>query len=369
MQLKEMENMKNTEYFVEEFNLEEEHYPHIVQVTNDAFSGHHYEGVGALFFDIESINMFFGSPFLSKCIFVRAVHKETGEWIGFCAAIPRMLSVKTAHREYKTYLIGFYTIKQKYQKMGISRALGRLIIKIGIEKGLDGYIAFFEEGEHGIDAANSVSRKTKQPLDSFLNVDNLLLRVLNVSKFSRIVNLKFHEKMGLKLLESVKNRENASIRQYSESDFPQIKELLGDFPKNNIISLIRDPIDFKWFIENKRVTTVVHLNQQAKVDGFIAMFKFHITGFGNIEAIGCIDTIHTYNLNEDDARDLANFLCLTAKELGIVAIQTPKFPYFDVTPFKKSGFIEFPHGTNASFFNFTEIQIPNDVESCYLELR
>ena len=35
------EQTKNTEYIVEEFKLEEEHYPHIVQITNDAFSGHH----------------------------------------------------------------------------------------------------------------------------------------------------------------------------------------------------------------------------------------------------------------------------------------------------------------------------------------
>jgi len=216
-----------------------------VQITNDAFSGHQFERVGLFFFDIESINMFFGSPLLSKCIFVRAIHKETSEWIGFVAAIPIMLKVKGTSIEYKAYLIDFYTIKQKYQKSGISRALGKLIIKIGIEKGLDGYIAFFEESEHGIDAAKSVSRKTKQPLDSFLKVDNFILRVLNVNKFSRIVKLKFYEKIGLKFLGSVKNWGNANIRKYVESDFPQIKELLEDFPKNNIISLIRDPIDFK----------------------------------------------------------------------------------------------------------------------------
>jgi len=99
------------------------------------------------------------------------------------------------------------------------------------------------------------------------------------------------------------------------------------------------------------------------------MFKFHLSGFGNIEAIGCIDTIHTYNLNKYDYRDLVEFFCFIAKEQGIVAVQTPKFPYFDVKPFKKSKFIEYSHGTNVCFFNFKEIQIPKDVESCYLELR
>ncbi|MCK5158912.1 MAG: hypothetical protein KAR08_07135, partial [Candidatus Heimdallarchaeota archaeon] len=106
-----------------------------------------------------------------------------------------------------------------------------------------------------------------------------------------------------------------------------------------------------------------------KINGYILAWEFVLAGFGNQVPFGWLDTVHAYNLSGSEVKDLANFMSEEAIKLGWKGLQTPYIPYFDAKPFIKANFIFFGKKVGIDLFNWSNIPIPEKIDSMFFYWR
>ncbi len=355
------------EYLIErfDFNLDDIH--EYLEIVRNAFFHHKLDEGGTILFDKQTFGIMFGSPFQRRDLFVKAVHKETGQIVGFVGAIPRHLSYKG--KEYKFGVPAWLSVHYEHQRKGLSRAMGLKILEYGASQGYDGAFVEFDLDDHGIDSWNSIFRGKNYELHDLLKMKKFIVRVFDVERLSSAMKLAKIEKFALKLLQKVPEVNNPRIRLGTPEDHERIFELLDDHKERNELSVIRNKDDFLWYLSQPGVITVVHEDISGIVDGFIIAWKFQLAGFGNVVDFGWMDGVHTNRLSLKDATDLCKFFSKTAKDLGWAGIQSPYIPYFNSKPFKRAKFIFYPKTMLISLLRYRPLPIPKEVKSFYFDWR
>ncbi len=358
-------------YIIEQFTLIDNDFESLANLLTDAFL--HDEAAekdgGTIIFDAETFRRFFGSPFMPKDLFVRAIFKPTNEVVGFIGCIPR--PVKIGEKIIKFVVPSFAAVHSKHQRKGVSIKMGLELRRFLVEKGYEAGFAMFEPEQKGKDLGHSVIRHSDDifPMQRIMTIRKFIIRIFDVKKVATVIRLKWYEKAGIKLFEKIQKVNNPNIRKFKPSDAEQLYELLDDHLKNNQMSVMRDRDDFIWYLQQPGVNCVVHENSDGQVDGFIVAWKFNFAGYGNIIPFGWLDSVHTYRLSVKDATDLCKYLVLTARELGWYGFQSPYIPYFDPKPFKKSKFLFFPKILTIDVFRRSDIQFPKKINSFYFDWR
>jgi hypothetical protein len=206
-------------------------------------------------------------------------------------------------------------------------------------------------------------------LKEILEIKQFVVRSWEVDRLAKIIDLKPIERIGMKLLEKISKVNNPRVRIARVEDHEQIFQMMNDFVKRNELSVVREHDDFHWFLQQPGVLTIVHENEDHKVDGFILAWKMNLAGYGHMEPYGWLDAVHIYNLNLKEATDLCKFFCVAAKDAGWSGIQTPFIPYFDPRPFKKAKFIFYPKTVVVHLFQLKPLDLPEKVKSFYFDWR
>ncbi|TFH30131.1 MAG: hypothetical protein E4G98_02635 [Promethearchaeota archaeon] len=361
--------MTENEYRIEQFTLTPDEFPALAKLITESFLNEELteqEG-GTILFDEQTFNIIFGSPIISRDFFVRAIYVPTNEIVGFLGAIPRKVNMKGKILNY--VIPALAAVHYKHRRHGLALKMGIKLREIGIEKDVDGGFSLHEPEQHGIDTSKAVARDTNLPIEEFALIRQFVVRSLDTPKVASVIKLKWYEKLAFRLLQSVPKNKNPRIRKYDPNDGEQMFTMMQDHIDRNEVSLVRDKEDFFWYLQQPGVNCVVHEDENGTVQGFILAWRMKLAGFGNAVPFGWLDLVHTHRLTINEAKDLANYLCITSKELGWAGLQTPFIPYFDSAPFKKAKFIFYPKKISIDIFNLKKLDLPKNVKSFYFDWR
>lgn len=355
------------DYTIEQFTLEASGYAELARLIQTAFVSSATEQGGTIAFTESTFRLVFGSPAMPKDLFVRAIHRPSGEMVGFLGGIPR--SVSCGGRLYRLGVPAWAAVRHDHQRQALAQRMGMKLLSIAREQGLDGAFAFLEPEAHGIDMARSVARQAGFRMREISRIQRFLIRVFDVAAAERVVRLRWFERLGLRILESTPAPRRSRVRRSGPDDAKRMHELLADHVGRNQLAAVRDAEDFAWYLANPDVLAVVHEDERGSIDGYVVAWKMQLAGFGQSLPFGWLDLVHTHRLSWRDAVDLVRLLCCEAKAAGWVGLQTPFIPYFDPRPFFRARFVAYPKELVVSLLDFGEVDIPDHVESFYLDWR
>ncbi|MHA1522175.1 MAG: hypothetical protein ACTSVZ_12825 [Promethearchaeota archaeon] len=360
---------KKSEYKIEQFSITPDEFPALAKLIAESFLNEELteEMGGTILFDEQTFNIIFGSPIISRDFFVRAIHVPSNEVVGFLGAIPRLVNMKGNLLNY--VVPAWAAVHYKHRRKGLALKMGIKLREIGIEKDVDGGFSIHEPEQHGIDTSKAVARDTDMPIEEFAFIRQFIVRSLDTPRVVSVVKLKWYEKIAFRLLQSVPKNRNPRIRRYDPKDGEQMFAMMQDHIDRNEVSLVRDKEDFLWYLRQPGVNCVVYENDKGEIKGFILAWRMKLAGFGNAVPFGWLDLIHTHRLTQSEAKDLANYICITSKELGWAGLQTPFIPYFDPAPLKKAKFIFYPKKMSIDIFNLKNLDLPKNVSSFYFDWR
>lgn len=359
----------NSDYIIERFTLDDPYGKDIIELISSSFirdETAQKEGASVIFTE-QTFNIMYGSPSANRELFVRAIHKPTNEMVGFLGSIPRNLSIEGTI--YKFAVPSWLCVHWQHQRKGLANAMGKKMLESAILMGYDGGFAVHEPEQHGMDTSYSVVRDTGIKVQRLITMKEFIIRVFDIEATASVVKLKWYEKLFFKTKTKIKPVNNPKVRLFKPTDSEQIYKLIQDLVKRNQIAIVQTFEDIDWMLNHPIVSCVVHENQEGIVDGFIVAWEFLLAGFGIKIPFGWLDTVHTYKMNESDVEDLANFLNKTGVDRGWKGMQTPYIPYFEAKPFKKANFFYFPKKMHLDLFNFTDVPIPDKIDSFYFDWR
>lgn len=355
------------EYVIEQFSLDASDYGALARLIETAFVDDATEAGGTIAFTESTFSLMFGSPAMPGDLFVRAVHRPSGDVVGFLGGIPRDVSCQG--RVYRLGVPAWAAVHHAHQRRQLSQRMGSRLLELARDRGFDGGFAFFEPEAHGIDMARSVAREAGLSMRELARIRRFLIRVFDVDRAGGVVKLRWFERLGLKLLAGTPRPRSPRVRRFRPEDAERLFELCADHVEHNQLAVVRDHDDFLYYLGHPDVLAVVHEDADGTVDGFMAAWKMQLAGFGRSVPFGWLDLVHTYRLPRREARDLARRLCTEAKAAGWAGLQMPFIPYFDPRPFIRARFAYFPKELIVSLFDFTGMALPERVDSFYFDWR
>jgi len=364
-----LKNTDHEEYVIEQFTIEKEKFGEFSKLITQVFINDEnalVEGASIAFSE-ETFNIMYGAPSIDKDLFVRAIHKPTGQFVGFLGSIPRNLSIMG--KVYKFAIPSWLCVHSQHQKKGLAKSMGKKLFEIGLANDYDGGFSLHEPEQHGIDVSTSVSRENKIPFQRVVTLTKFVIKAFDVEKVATVVKLRWYEKLVFKLYQKIKIINSDQIRQYQEKDIPEMFKIIQEQVKRNQLAIVPELEDLKWMLKNPNVNCVVHEDNEGKTKGFMLAWGFYLAGFRNKIPFGWLDMIHIHRLNNEEASNLANYLSQTSRERGWYGLQTPYIPYFDMKPLKKAKFFFFSKKINLDLFNLKNVPIPEEIESFYFDWR
>jgi hypothetical protein len=358
---------EDAEFRIEQFVLTPETLKEILEVIRLAYIDNSPEQGGTIAFDAEVFNMMFGSPYMPKDYFVRAIHKPTGKMVGFIGGLPRDLYC--AGKVYRTGVPGMLAVLPEFRRHHLAFRMSLEMVQLGVRLDYDGGFALYEPEEHGIDTGKAVSKATGLEFHEIFEIRRFLIRIFNVSAVSKVIKLKWFERWGLRLLQSIPAPSTNRIRLYTSADGDQIFPLFEDYKTKNNGAFIRDKADVLWYLSQPNVLCVVHEDVHHKIDGFLVAWKFILAGFGKDVPFGWMDLVHFYRLNNNEAKELANYFAHAAKARGWVGMQMPCIPYYDSKPFRAAKYVFFPKKLLFVLFPRKPIPLPTKISTFFFDWR
>ncbi len=362
-------NRNDSDYIIEQFRLEEDNFDTLAELITSAFLSDEtaiQEGA-SIAFSNQTFRTVYGAPSIDRDLFVRSIHKPTGQIVGFIGAIPRKLSIEG--KEYKFAVPSWLSVHSDHQKKGLAKAMGKILFEKGMEKGYDGAFSLHEPEQHGIDVSSAVSREKNIRFHRVVTLTKFVIKAYDVDKVSTVVRLRWYEKMVFRFFQKIKKVRSDRVRLFEEKDIVEMFEIIQEQVRRNQVSIVPEMEDLKWMLENPNVVCVVHEDKDGKVNGFMLAWEFLLAGMGNKIPYGWLDMVHIHQLNHVEGSNLANFLCQVTKERGWYGLQTPYIPYFDMQPLKKAKFFFFAKKINLDVFNMRNVEFPEKVESFYFDWR
>ncbi|MBD3191122.1 MAG: GNAT family N-acetyltransferase [Candidatus Heimdallarchaeota archaeon] len=357
------------DYIIEQFTLTDSDMEYLPELLTHAFledEAAQEEGATIILSE-ENFRLIFGSPTIDREIFVRARYKPTNEIVGFLGSLHKALSMDD--NEYKVSWPVWLSVHKNHRRKGIATAMGKKMLQVVKKAGYDAGVAFHEFSQHGLEASKAIARETNLPMIPLKIMNKYIVRAYDVKEAVKVVKVKWYERLYFRLKQKIGKVQSSRVRLYHPDDLDQIFELCKDLSNRTQVAIIHEYEDLKWKLNKPQVLCVVHEDEQGKIDGFLVAWEFLLAGFGHSVEFGWLDTIHSYNLPQEEAVSLANFFGKEALKLGWKGIQTPFIPYFDPKPFKKANFIFFPKKIGLYLFNITGIPVPDKIDSIYFEWR
>ena len=362
-------NSDDSEYLVEQFTIEKEKFGELSKLITQAFLSDEnvmQEGASVAFTE-DTFNMMYGAPSVDKDLFIRAIHKPTGQIVGFLGVIPRNLLIDG--KVYKFAIPSWLAVHSQHKRKGLAKRMGKKLFEIGMDSDYDGGFSFHEPKQHGIDVSTAVARDKKIPMHRIITLKDFVIKAFDVEKVSTVVRLRWYEKLVFKLFQKYKIVKSDKVRKSQEKDLSDMFEIIQERVNSSQLSIVPELEDLKWMLQNPNVNCVVHEDDKGRVKGFMLAWKFTLAGMGNKLPYGWLDMVHIHRLNTKEASDLANYLCQTSDELGWYGLQTPYIPYFDKKPLKNAKFFFFENIVDFDLFNLKNVPIPEKIDSFYFDWR
>lgn len=359
------DDSRDSEYRVEPFTLTPERFGEVSELISTAFIQDNPDG-GTVAFDERQVNLLFGSPYLPRDLFVRAVHVPSGDTVGFLGGLTRELSFRGT--TYRCGVPGFLAVHWQHQRRGLAAKMGLELLQVSKALDFDVAIAFFEQHANGITTARSVARKAGLQMREIARIPRFLVRILDPDRAVQAAKVKFYEEWAFRALKGRPASNDPAVRRFRSTDLEQMFELMADHVRHNELSLVREQRDFAWFFEQPGVECVVH-ERDGRIDGFVVAFIMDLAGPQARVPFGWVDLVHSYRLDSAATRNLLHQLAHQAVEAGWAGLQTPKMPYFAELPFYRARFLPYPKPLIVSLFDFCGAGFPERVERYYLDFR
>lgn len=362
--------MKNeTDYVIEQFTLKDKDFDDFSRLITSAFleDGAAQEEGASIVFNADTFRMMYGAPSGDRSLFVKAIHKESNEVVGFLGAIPREL--KIIDKNYKFVIPSWLCVHSDHQRNGLATALGEKIYSVCRDAGYLGGFSIFEPEQYGKDISRIVVKKEDIIIKRVISMEKFVVRILDAKRLAKVIKVKWYEKQAFKLIQGVPKVKSNNVRNYKKSESNRLFELLMEHVQRNQLSIVPKKEDFEWVLEQPGVMCVVHTNQDDVAEGFILAWEFNLAGFGYHFPCGWLDIVHIHGLTTREAKELANFASFSAKKRGWISLQTPYIPYFDPKPLKKAKFIFYPRTLHLDMMLVEDIDMPEVIESFYFDWR
>ena len=137
-------HVADNNYRIEQFSITPEDFPGLAKLITESFLNEELteQNGGSILFDVQTFNIMFGSPIISRDFFVRAIHIPTNEIVGFLGAVPRTVNMKGTLLNY--VIPSFAAVHHKHRRKGLASKMGVKLREIGIEKDVDGGFSMHE---------------------------------------------------------------------------------------------------------------------------------------------------------------------------------------------------------------------------------
>ena len=347
-------------YVVEQFKLEDYHFRELAELITGAFLADEAaqdEGASIVFTE-QTFRTIFGLPSVDRNLFVRVRYRPTNEIVGFLGTINKNLLLDG--KQYKCAIPSWLAVSKKHQRKGLAKRLGLKMLELGKAAGYDAGFSFHEPEQRGIDTSKAVAREAGVPLNRLISLNKYVIRIFDTDAVLKTIKVRWFEKLYFRIKEKVGKVKSNQVRLYESKDIDQLYDITMDLVIKSHLSIVPEYEDLKWMLEQPNVLCVVHEDEKGKINGYILVWEFILAGFGNEAPFGWLDTVHAYNLTQNEVKDLANFMSQEAIKLGWKGVQTPYIPYFDVKPFTKANFIFFGKKVGIDLFNEWKERRKND---------
>jgi len=357
----------DNEYIIEQFTLEPDDYRSLSDFIQSQFINDDHPEGGTIYFTEENFRLMFGSPSSPRDTFIRAIHRESGDIVGFLGGIPRTVAHKGTR--YRCLIPSYAVVHWKHRRKKLAMRMGRRLLEMALERGYNISFSFLIPEDSGIDFEKKFCGSNDLKMKVAVRINRFMIRIFDVDRISSVMTLKFYEKWGLKLFQSTLKTACTKVRPPRPDDGERMHELMKDHAVKNDLSIIWDHEEFMWYINRPELLCAVYEGDDGLVKGFITAFQMNIAGFNMNAPMGCVEIVHTYRLSVGEATEMCKYFCLMAKGKGWTGLQTPLIPYYDTKPFRKSKFILFPKKMVIGMFAQPHTPLPENIDSAYLDWR
>jgi GNAT superfamily N-acetyltransferase len=353
------------DYIIETFVFEERHYEETVALLRSAFLEHR-KGGGEIVFLESTLRLMYGSPGQDSRLFVRAIHRRTGEVVGFMGAEPRTLAI--GGERFRLCFPGCGAVHAAHRRRGIAARALVAVYELARSLGYDGAIYSFEPQAHGIDVARSLMRDLGYGLHDLFLIEQFLVRVLDVSAAAAVVGMSWPARAALRLLESVPRVDDEQVRELRPDDWRSISARLEERASRSRMALVWQPPEVRWYLGQPGVVGAVH-EEGGEIRGFITAWEMALTGSGRTASFGWVDLVDSEQLSPKATRQLLRFVCGVARQRGWVGLHLPRLPSLDTASFVRAKFVPYPKKLLVTIAPFRPMQVPADVDSFQFSWR
>ena len=325
-----------TDYYIENRLPKEEEIVEILELMNDVWGKYYYEE-GIWRYDRNVLDLIFKSPRQESDFYWIVKLKQTHKIVGFALVI--LWEVMIHNKGPYSILYGtFITTDTALQKQGIGTAISKEVVEAYNRHKFIGSIFNVEETSV---ALKTISKERWKRMITIRSSDIAYIRPLNLQKKGKLMDMKWYEKIGAKLIQGAKKSTDPNIRPVRLQDIEAITLLLNSYSNTVDIARIWKEGELKTYITSPMYRGKVYLIE-SKVKAVISAMVYSLYSKGVIVKIAVIENSHYGHIGSKVQKELIKSLLYDLKMEGIAAAIDFGVGYRDLTPLKKNRFLSYP---------------------------
>ena len=325
------------DYFIENRFPREQEIDEIIELMNKVWGKYYFEE-GIWYYDRNLLDAIFKSPRQKDDFYWIVKMKDTNKIIGFALVI--LWEVKIYGKGPYNMIYGtFITTDSSYQKMGIGTAISKAVTEIFNKYDFMGSLVGFEDKSI---AMKTMSEQRHKRMKAIRRSEIAYIRPLNVQKKGKLMDMKWYEKIGARLIQGAKKVSNPNIRSTEIADIDSILDLLNSYSDDtNAIARIWTKQEIRNYICNPLYRGKVYIKNN-KVKAIINTYVFSFHSKGVRIKIAIIENSHYEHITLKEQKNLIKALIYDLKLEGVAAATDFAVGYRDLKPLIKNKFIKYP---------------------------
>ena len=304
-----------------------------------------YHDEGFYRFDRNLFDWYAKDSFRRKDCFWMAFKAGSRRIIGFGLVMPRMMMVHGEGPHFFAYG-SLITVDHEFQRQGIARAIWEKAAATGRSLGVKGSLALVEDGSKGLKTLD------KDLLDHVLTLwthQYAYIRPLEVGDLVRYVNMKWYERIVLRLLQGVAPVDDRRIRDVRPADHKGVQALLNGFSKGLDLARVWDLEELALYYANPVIRgKVLEVGGEVRAVVNAAIVPFSIKG--HVGTIAILENLHYEGIPPADQRLLVRALLNDLKTAHVAFATDFAIGYSSPHPIRSNRFVRYDRKQMLYFF-------------------
>lgn len=357
------------DYVIDNREPTEKELDEIIALMNKVWHKIYYDD-GIYYYTKDVLDLYTKNPYQRPEHYWIAFEKNTRKIIGFALVTPWKVKIY-GKGPYNLAYGSLITTDLEYQQQGIGKSIAKEISKCYDKLNFLGAITNFEVISKGI---KTISKERSDCIIKLRTSEYAYIRPLNVKGRERLMNMKFYEKIGARLIQGVKPVNDSRIRPVQERDLSQILSLLNEYSEKLNIARVWSEEELRMLLSNPLYRgKVIEINGEIKAILSAIIYPFEVKGVS--VKIACLEDCNYEHVDMDLQKKLVRAMLYDLKQEDVAVLNDFNIGYRDLTPLRKNRFIKYPRELSSYIIlsNKDKMdavkEIKTNDETIYMEVR